>query len=58
MKYFLLIVNNDSEDHYPRPGTHDWVDCFKTYEEALEESRKIFGLGTTVTIVDLRDWIK
>ena len=58
MKPYLLIAGYQN---YPFSGTGDWIDCYKTEEEAKEKWEKISskskqGYGR-YEIVDLRDWM-
>ena len=68
MKYYLLIAG---ENYYPSRRTGDWIGCFETYEEALNqvkiekydfrgqvcESYTVNGSDRDwYEIVDLREW--
>ena len=37
MKPYLLIVG---DTYYPESGTGDWIGCYKTEEEAKEETKR------------------
>lgn len=55
MKRFLLIAG---DNYYPRQGTHDWIGCFETEEEA-KDHMNLLSVGNQYDwheIVDLLDW--
>lgn len=64
MKYYLLIAG---EFYYPSRRTGDWIGCFETYEEALNQVKiEKYDFRYIVNgserdwyeIVDLRRWME
>ena len=58
MKYFLLIAG---DNYYPSHRTGDWIGCFETYQEALNQIKDRCVVRDRefdwYDIVDLREWI-
>jgi len=66
MKYFLLIAG---DNYYPSGDTGDWIECYQTYEEALNTITEIpkkwpngqYKINDRIYdwyyIVDLKEWI-
>jgi len=54
MKYFLLIAG---DNYYPSGDTGDWIECYETYEEALNTITEIPKNGRMVNIKSMIEYM-